>query len=149
MTSAILIVHILAAIVAFGSNATYFVWLRRALDNPTERAFILATIRVMENWLVNPSYVLAGITGLWLVERTGRAFNTAWIELSIALFVVNMGINGAVYRRTLRRQIELADEPDSEEYRKVNRRANVIGIVVTLLLVCLVYLMVDRPALWD
>lgn len=149
MTSAILTVHILSAITAFGTNITYFVWFRRALNNPGERAYTLATIRMLEVRFVNPSYVLAGITGLWLIERTGQSFNTAWIELSIVIFIVIMAVGGLVYRPILKRQIQLADEPDSEEYRKVDRRGNILGIIVTALVVFLIYLMVDQPAFWD
>ena len=47
-----------------------------ALNNPSGRAYTLKMIRLMEMRYVNPSYVLVGITGLALVDRSGRDFTT-------------------------------------------------------------------------
>ena len=129
LLSTLVIIHILAAIAAFGANITYFVWTRMALNNPSERVYTLNTISLMEKRYVNPSYLVVGITGLALVDRSGRNFTTPWILLSIVIFLAVTAIGGAVYAPTLRRQIALAEEgdPDSEEYRRLDRRGNDCG----------------------
>jgi len=114
-----------------------------ALNNPSGRAYTLKTIRLMEMRYVNPSYVLVGITGLALVDRSGRDFTTPWIITSIVVFLVVTAIGGAVYAPLLRRQIMLAEEnyPDSAEYRRLDLRGNIIGLAI-------VALVVFQPALW-
>lgn len=114
-----------------------------ALNNPSGRAYTLKTIRLMEMRYVNPSYVLVGITGLALVDRSGRDFTTPWVITSIVVFLVVTAIGGAVYAPLLRRQIMLAKEnyPDSAEYRRLDLRGNIIGLAI-------VALVVFQPALW-
>ena len=60
-----------------------------------------------------------------------------------------MAVGGMVYRPILKLQIQLADEPASDEYRQADRRSIIPGIIVTALVVFLIYLMVDQTALWD
>jgi uncharacterized membrane protein len=114
-----------------------------ALNNPSGRAYTLKMIRLMEMRYVNPSYVLVGITGLALVDRSGRDFTTPWVITSIVVFLVVTAIGGAVYAPLLRRQIMLAKEnyPDSAEYRRLDLRGNIIGLAI-------VALVVFQPALW-
>ena len=59
-------------------------------------------------------------------------------------------IGGAVYAPLLRRPIALAEEndADSAEYRRLDRRGNLIGLAIGALVVFLIYLMVFQPALW-
>lgn len=49
------LVHILAAIVAVGSNVTYFVWLRRSGTDPVREAEILRGVRAIDRRLANPA----------------------------------------------------------------------------------------------
>ena len=114
-----------------------------ALNNPSGRAYTLKTIRLMEMRYVNSSYVLVGITGLALVDRSGRDFTTPWVITSIVVFLVVTAIGGAVCAPLLRRQIMLAEEnyPDSAEYRRLDLRGNIIGLAI-------VALVVFQPALW-
>ena len=114
-----------------------------ALNNPSGRAYTLKTIRLMEMRHVNPSYVVVGITGLALVDRSGRDFTTPGVITSIVVFLVVAAIGGAVYAPLLRRQIALAEEndADSAEYRRLDRRGNLIGLAIAALVVF-------QPALW-
>jgi hypothetical protein len=51
--------HILSAIVAFGANLTYGLWLFRVEKNRASLLFTLRTVKIMDEWMANPSYVLA------------------------------------------------------------------------------------------
>jgi hypothetical protein len=50
--------HVAAAIVAVGTNVTYFVWLRRAKGDPGRDAEILA----MDHWLPKGSTTTADLS---------------------------------------------------------------------------------------
>ena len=91
----------------------------------------------MEMQHVNPSYVVVGITGLALVDRSGWDFTTPGVITSIVVFLVVAAIGGAVYAPLLRRQIALAEENDagSAEYRRLDRRGNLIGLASAALVV--------------
>jgi len=61
------VVHILAAIVAVGSNVTYAFWLRRAGLDRDRLIFTIEGIRLLDSWIANPAYVLVLLTGLGMV----------------------------------------------------------------------------------
>ncbi|MCH7800760.1 MAG: hypothetical protein IIC24_04355 [Chloroflexi bacterium] len=70
--------------------------------------------------------------------------------MSIVIFLVATAIGGAVYGPLLRRQMELAEgDSDSEEYRRLDRRGNIIEGTIAALVVFLIYMMVFQPAFWD
>ena len=142
-------IHTLATVAAVGANVTYFVWLRRALDNPDARLFTLQTIRLLERRYVLPAYILVGLTGLGLVDRSGREWSTPWIEVSILLFVVLMAVGG-FYARLFRQQIALAEAGESGqgEYAAINRKNNILAVALTVVVVFLIYLMAFQPTLW-
>ena len=142
-------IHTLATVAAVGANVTYFVWLRRALDNPDARLFTLQTIRLLERRYVLPAYILVGLTGLGLVDRSGREWSTPWIEVSILLFVVLMAVGG-FYGRLFRQQIALAEAGESGqgEYAAINRKNNILAVALTVVVVFLIYLMAFQPTLW-
>ena len=50
--------------------------------------FALRTIRLIDNRLANPSYVMLLITGVVLVLIGPYNFSTAWVQLAITLYVV-------------------------------------------------------------
>jgi hypothetical protein len=52
-------IHILRAIVSLGANLTHFPWFIRMPKNRETLAFTLSTILILNNWIANPSYVLA------------------------------------------------------------------------------------------
>jgi uncharacterized membrane protein len=151
LLNTLLIIHILAAIAAFGANISYFVWTRMALNNPSGRAYTLKTISLMERRYVNPSYLVVGITGLALVDRSRVwDFTTPWVLVSMVIFLAVTAIGGALYAPLLRRQIALAEEgdPDSEEYRRLDRKGNIFGLMIAALVVFLIYMMVFHPKFW-
>ncbi len=139
--------HVLLAIMAFGFNASYGVWLARAAREPAQLPHVLATIKVLDDRFANPGYVLLLVTGLSLVGVGDLALDTLWISASITLCVVMVLAGVFGYSPALRRQLAIAasDGAESGEYAVVSRRATVLGVVTSVLVVTIVFLMVTKP----
>lgn len=57
------LVHVLSAIVAVGTNVTYFVWLAAMKGRPSsEQSFALDTIKKLDSRLANPAYGVLPLT---------------------------------------------------------------------------------------
>ena len=145
----LLTLHILAALVAVGATVSYFFWLRRAVLVPESRSFTLETIRLLEQRMVTPAYVIVLLTGLGLIDRASWGWSTPWLELSILLFIVLMGLVG-VHARVIKGQIALAEEgsDDSTDYDSAHTRGRMLLAAKVVVVIALVYLMVFKPPLW-
>ncbi len=143
-------IHILSAIVAFGANITYALWLTRAEKNPASLPFALRTVKIMDDWIANPAYVLLFPTGWWMASIAKWQLTTPWILTALILYAVLSVVGLAIYSPTLKKQIALAESagPVSLEYKKISFRSNAIGIVLNILVLIVIYLMVAKPALW-
>ncbi len=145
----LLTLHILAALVAVGATVSYFFWLRRAVLVPESRSFTLETIRLVERRMVVPAYVVVLLSGLGLIDRASWGWSTPWLELSILLFIVLMGLVG-LHARVIKGQIALVEDgsADSAEYDKAHARGRLLLALKIVVVIALVYLMVFKPALW-
>jgi uncharacterized membrane protein len=142
--------HILAAIVALGANATYGLWLARAAQSPESLPFTLKTIRVLDNRMANPAYGMSLLTGLILVYLGQWPLTSSWIIIALVLYVTALLLGIFGYSPTLRRQIELAETAgaSSTEYAAVARRGTQLGILLAVIVVTIVLVMVTKPKLW-
>ena len=84
--------HVLFAIIAVGFNAAL-----RPADRPRQRRagtddrvmrFALRTVKVMDDYVANPCYVLLLITGVGMVHAAGYPWSLMWIHGSLALLVI-------------------------------------------------------------
>lgn len=144
-------IHILSAIAAFGANITYALWLTRAGKNPESLAFTLRTVKVMDDWIANPAYILLFPTGWLMASIANWPLTTPWILTALILYGVLSVVGLAIYSPTLKKQIALAESvgPASPEYKKVSFRLNAIGVVLNILVLTVIFLMVAKPALWS
>ena len=145
----LLTLHILSALVAVGATVSYFFWLRRAVLAPESRSFTLETIRLVERRMVVPAYVIVLLSGLGLIDRASWGWSTPWLELSILLFIVLMGLVG-VHARVIKGQIALVEDgsADSADYDRAHARGRLLLALKVVVVIALVYLMVFKPALW-
>jgi uncharacterized membrane protein len=150
LESILLYLHILSAIAAFGANLTYALWLTRAEKNPEALPFSLRTVKIMDDWIANPAYILLFPTGWWLASINHWPLTTPWILSALILYAVLSVVGLAIYSPTLKKQIALAESvgPASPEYRKISFRSNAIGIILNILVLIVIYLMVAKPMLW-
>lgn len=143
-------IHVLSAIVAFGANITYALWLTRAEKYPESLTFTLPTVKIIDDWVANPAYVLLFPTGWWLASLAGWPLTKPWILTALILYIVVSIVGLGIYTPNLKRQIALAESVGSEspEYKKISFRTTTIGIVLNILVLIVIYLMVVKPALW-
>jgi uncharacterized membrane protein len=140
-------IHIASAIVAVGSNLTYAYWLRRAGDDSGRLIETLDSIRVLDNRIANPAYIVLLLTGLGMALNVNLPLTTFWIAAALVLYVSVAVIGIAVFSPTLRRQRAEAVDPSSEAYRRVAARGNALGVLVISIVAVIVGLMVFKPTL--
>lgn len=141
------LVHIASAIVAVGSNVTYFWWLRRAQAEPAHGSYILEGIRGLDARFANPAYVVLPLTGVGMVLMGDLGFTVFWIATAIGLYIAMGAFAGIFFSPALRRQLELAASGDarSPQYAAAARRTTRTGLITMLLIVAIVMLMVLKP----
>jgi uncharacterized membrane protein len=141
-------IHVLAAITAVGANITYGIWIARASREPKVLPFVLRTIRLVDNRLANPCYGLLLLTGLAMALLLPLPLTTHWLLSAIVLYVAAALLGVLAYAPALREQIRLLDTVGFEapSYGAVARKSTLLGIVVTLDVVIIVFLMVLKPA---
>jgi len=143
-------IHVLLAITALGTNITYGLWFTRAAREPEHLAFTLRGIKLLDDRLANPAYGLLLITGGVMVGLGKIPWTTPWLLTSLILYVIAVALAAASYTPTLRRQIAAlaAGGANSAEYQQLAARGTRIGILISILIVVIVFMMVTKPTLW-
>ena len=142
-------VHIFAAIIAVGFNASYGIWLARAAREPEHELHVLRGIKILDDRWANPAYGVLLVTGVINVFVGDWSFTTFWIATSLGLFVVLGAMGFFLYTPTLRRQIEViqAEGPNSATYKALASRGRTQGIIMAVLVAVIIFLMVTKPTL--
>ncbi|HEY7762785.1 MAG TPA: DUF2269 family protein [Actinomycetota bacterium] len=156
MRTFLLVLHVLGAIIALGFSLSYGFWVRRGeADGVQGRAFALRTISWIDRRVTTPAFIAQLITGLLLVATLDwDLLRRAWLEVSLAIYVLLTALAIGVYAPAFRRQREIAEriaagEGDEAEYERAAAKGTAMGVVVTALTLAIVVLMVWKPALWN
>ena len=140
------LVHVLAAILAVGTNVTYFVWLSMARRHPEQAPHVLPWIKALDARLANPAYIVLPVTGILMVLDADLGFSTFWIATAIVLYVALAVLAGALFSPSLRRQVELATAgAEPTVYDQAAKRTTLTGIITMLPIAAILYLMVIKP----
>ena len=142
------LIHVAAAIVAVGTNVTYFVWLSRLKRAPgADDTAILLGIKALDGRLANPAYVVLPVTGVLMVLDEGLGFSTFWILTAIVLYGAVGVAAGALFSPALRHQVTLAQESraGTPEYTRANQRTILTGLITMIPIAGILYLMVMKP----
>jgi uncharacterized membrane protein len=144
------LLHVLSAIVAVGTNVTYFAWLAamKGRSQP-EQSFALQTIKTLDSRLANPAYGILPVTGVILVLVGDLGFTTFWILAAIGLYILVGVFAGVFFAPSLRRQTELvgAEGAGAGAYEAAARRTRATGLLTMLPVAGILYLMVMKPTL--
>ena len=143
-------VHVLAAIVAVGANATYGVWMALGARQPESLRAILTGVRFLDNRIANPAYGLLLITGLAMLYAGHLSVGIPWIAAALGLYIVAMALGARGYTPALRSQIQALESggPQSEAYRRASDHGRTLGLIFIVIVLIIVFLMVIKPALW-
>jgi len=143
-------IHVLAAITAVGANLTYGIWIQRASSEPNELPFVLRTIRAIDRRLANPCYALLLVTGLIMALTVPIPLTTPWLLSALVLYVLAALMGAFAYAPVVREQLRHLESDGFEApgYQVAARRGTVLGILVTVDVVLIVFLMVVKPSLW-
>jgi uncharacterized membrane protein len=143
-------IHVLAAIIAVGFNASYGILIGRARAGGTdgrEMAFALRTVKLLDDRIANPCYGVLAVTGVSMVLLEGYPWSQMWIHGSLALLIVVAVVGLAFYTPTLRRQIEVLETRGQAdpEFARLSRRGALLGAALGVLVAVIVALMVYKP----
>jgi uncharacterized membrane protein len=143
------VIHVLAAIVAVGFNATYAIWLVRAQRDPAHLEFALRGVKFLDDYIANPAYIVLFISGLAMFFIGRYPLNTFWLDAAMALFVIVAILGYGFYTPTLSRQIKAlaASGVESAEYRALSARGSIVGSALGAIVAVIVILMVFKPIL--
>ena len=143
-------IHVLLAITAVGANITYGVWLARARKDAAVLPFVLRGIKMIDDRIANPCYVLLLVTGLVMAWMSSIPFTTPWLLTSLVLYVALAIVGFVGYTPALRRQIEALDRGGvtSVDYLTQAKRGQIYGAVLAALVTAITFLMVVKPGLW-
>jgi uncharacterized membrane protein len=139
-------IHILAAIIAVGSNLTYGVWAARANRDPEHLGFAMRGIKFIDDRIANPAYGVLLLTGIvmWL---TTWGLDTRWVISGLILYVLVLVVAVVWISPALRRQIAALDArgPSDPEVVKEGARLRGLGMFAAAVVIAIVFLMVFKP----
>lgn len=163
-----LFLHILAAIVGFGSTFVWPALSSRARKLPPEQAYAIThTGLETSKTLTRPVIWGVGLTGVVLtflwgnkMDDIAEAFGEPWVSTAILLFVIAVAVSEALHFPNLRAMDELGARlasgqvtppagggPPAEvaEMQARGKRAAMFGGILHLLFVVILFLMVWKP----
>jgi uncharacterized membrane protein len=141
---------VLAAITAVGANITYGMWIAQASRQAKVLPFVLRNIHWIDSRVANPCYGLLLLTGLTMAFILPIPLTTPWLLTALILYILAAVLGIVAYAPAVRRQIQLLETKgfDSPDYQAVARRSTLFGILVTVDVILIVFLMVVKPRLW-
>jgi len=141
--------HVVLAIIAVGFNASYGIWIVRSARDPEHISFAMRTIKFLDDRFANPAYGLLLLTGLFMVFNAGYPLTTFWIAAAIVLYVIVLVLAFRVISPNFRTQLRAleTDGPHSDTFRAAAARGRTFGILISVLVLAIVFLMVVKPTL--
>lgn len=151
----LLAVHIVGVVVAFGVTFAYpIIFAVAARAEPRSLPLIHRLEYSIERMLVNPAMVVVLGAGIYLASK-GHFWSEFFVQWGLAVVVVLGGLIGGVMVPTSKRAEELArrdiaaagggEIQMSTDYQALVRRLNVVGTLMSLLVLATIFIMVIKP----
>ena len=149
---AVLVVHLVAAVVGFGGSALGSVMLRRAwsAEGVDAAAAVRRSFEFASSRLTDVAAYLAGIAGIVAVLIDDRwDFRQGWVTAAFILYFAWLGIAHGAQRPT---GAKLADAMDagperSGDAERLRKRAELWSMASNLVIVAAIAVMVTKPGL--
>ena len=148
---AVLVLHILAAIVGFGGMFIAGFYGNEARDLPGREGLAVANTTLKVTGRIPTVAVCAvPILGILLIMLSDDSikFSAAWVSLSFLLYIVLMGLATGIQVPTIRKMVAMragADGAQSMEMQAMGRKVATVSAVVNVLWVVTLILMVFKP----
>lgn len=143
------LLHVLAAMVAVGTNATYGLLLARAHREPAHLGHVRESVRALDRMIANPAYAAVLVTGLLLVWVGPVPLVAPWLLSALLLFLLAAVLGLGVLTPLTRRQSQVLQRqgPQAAEYARLRRMINRISGLAAALVLLILWLMVVKPPL--
>ncbi|HEX6129213.1 MAG TPA: DUF2269 family protein [Candidatus Limnocylindria bacterium] len=148
----LLFLHVMAAIVAFGPTFAFSIIGAMGGAEPQHASFATRVSHRIGDILVEPFAISMFVTGvllIWAADIPLLDPNWRWLQVSIVLYLLALGLSLFVSRPNVKRIIALSDEgaggPPPPEMLKAITTVQRVGMILTVLLVAIVFLMVMKP----
>lgn len=150
----LLFLHVMGAIIAFGPGYASMIVGPMVAREPQHANFYARSQVATANRIVIPVAASMLVTGIGLILVRGQseiAGGRYWLGVSILLYVIAFGYAQVVLGRAGRRLVELTATPPAHgslpapELMATVKRVRQGGIVVSVLVVVIVFLMVVKP----
>ena len=149
--NAVLVLHILAAIIGFGGMfiAGFYGNESRSLPGREGLAVAQTTLKVTGQ-IPTVAVVAVPILGILLILMSEDAikFSALWITLSFLLYIVLMGLATGIQVPTIRKMVAMragADGASSMQVQAMGKKVATVGAIVNVLWVLILILMVFKP----
>lgn len=140
------LVHIVAAMLAVGTNAGAVFWLRAGGRDPDRLSFAIGGIRRLDRKVSIPAFGVLFLTGITMVLLGLYDFTQGWILLAIVLYlglaVAGMTVMGPALKRVI---AEAERNPNSEAFERAERTSMRYTVGSLSILLVIVALMVVKP----
>ena len=146
-----LVIHVTGAVIAFGPIFVFPIVGVLATRHPAHLPFALELNHIIGGRLVLPVALTMPVSGIGLLFSAHvDFFKTPYLVIAIVLYVIAMGLAIGVQLPGGKRLVQLTTEPMPEagpppEVVKLVARARVVGIILTLLVLVIIFLMIVKP----
>ena len=148
----LLFLHVMAAIVAFGPTFAFSIIGAMGGGEPQHANFATRVSHRIGDILVEPFAISMFVTGVLLIWAADIPLfdpNWRWLQVSIVLYLLALGLSLFVSRPNVKRIISWSGEgaagpPPSEMLRAI-ATVQRVGMILTVLTVAIVFLMVMKP----
>ena len=143
------LVHVVAAIVAVGSNLTYWMWLRAAGRDRDRLRFVITGIRRIDRRLALPAYLV--LLGSGLVMASIGPFHlfdadALWLTAGLGLYIVVAVLGVAAFAPALRRLLAASEiDPESAASRTAARTTDRLFVITVAAVATILVLMLLKP----
>ena len=161
--NAVLLLHILTAIVGFGAVFLNALYGRAAERRKGVEGLAIAETNYDVSQMAGYFIYAVPVFGILLVLMSDDAykFSEAWISLSFLLYIVGLGLSHGVLRPNVKQMHALMRElvamppaatgaatgrpPQVDEIERRGRAVGTTGAILNLILIVILYLMVWKP----
>ncbi len=146
---AVLVVHLIGAVVGFGGSALGTVMLRRAwAEGPDAAAAVRRAFEFASNRITDVAAYLAGIAGVMAVIIGPWDFRQDWVTIAFVLYFAWAAIAHGALRPTGAKLAEAMDAgPErAADAERLRRRAELWAMASNLVIVAAIAVMVTKPS---